>query len=92
MYVTDLVAPDTVNTMPEATIEAFADHGEIAGDTVTANYADAQQVIDRLAALGIEYDDVVAGARATRAWRSSRSPGTSCSTPSATALDDGAPQ
>ncbi len=60
MYVTNLVAPDTVNTMPEGTIEAFADHGELEGDTVRGSYADAQDVIDRLAALGIEYDDVIA--------------------------------
>ena len=59
MYVVDLVAPDTVNTMPEGTIEATADHGEITGDAVTSNYADAQGVIDKLDELGISYDDVV---------------------------------
>jgi transaldolase len=59
MYVVDLIAPDTVNTMPEGTIEATADHGEITGDTVTPNYADAQGVIDKLDELGISYDDVV---------------------------------
>jgi transaldolase len=59
MYVVDLVAPGVVNTMPEATIHAVADHGAITGDTVRANYADAQQVLDSLAALGIDYDDVV---------------------------------
>ena len=47
MYVDELVAPGTVNTMPEATIDALADHGEITGDTVTDDYDDAQQVIDR---------------------------------------------
>ena len=46
--------------MPEATLDAFADHGEIRGDTVTGAYADAQKVLDELAALGIDYDDVVA--------------------------------
>ena len=35
LYVTELVAPNTVNTMPETTLDAVADHGEIAGDTVT---------------------------------------------------------
>jgi transaldolase len=60
LYVTNLVAPDTVNTMPEGTIDAVADHGEIEGDTVTGGYAEAQDVIDRLSALGIEYDDVIA--------------------------------
>jgi transaldolase len=59
MYVVDLVAKETVNTMPEATIEATADHGEIDGDQVTPNYADAQQVLDRLEKIGISYDDVV---------------------------------
>jgi transaldolase len=59
MYVVDLVAPDTVNTMPEATIEATADHAEIDGDTVTTNYDDADQVMAGLEKLGISYDDVV---------------------------------
>jgi transaldolase len=59
MYVVDLVAPDTVNTMPEATIEATADHAEITGDTVTTNYDDADQVMAGLEKLGISYDDVV---------------------------------
>lgn len=60
MYVTDLVVPDTVNTMPEKTLEAFADHGEVDGDQVRPHYDDAQQVMDRLAAVGIDYDDVIA--------------------------------
>jgi transaldolase len=60
MYVEELIAPGVVNTMPEATIHAFADHGEVRGDTVTGYYADAQRVLDDLAGLGIEYDDVVA--------------------------------
>ncbi len=60
MYVVQLVAPGTVNTMPEATLEAVADHGTIRGDTVTPSYAGAQQVLDDLAAAGIDYDDVVA--------------------------------
>jgi transaldolase len=59
MYVTQLVAPDIVNTMPSATLEAVADHGEITGNTVTGNYADAKAVLDRLAAIGVDYDDVV---------------------------------
>jgi transaldolase len=59
MYVVDLVAANTVNTMPEATLDAVADHGQLQGDQVTGNYADAQQVLDRLAAIGIDYDDVV---------------------------------
>jgi len=59
MYVVELTAPDTVNTMPEATIDAAAEHAKIDGDQVTGHYADAQQVIDALATLGIEYDDVI---------------------------------
>jgi transaldolase len=58
-YVVELVAPGTVNTMPEATLEAMADHGEVRGDTVRGAYADAQAVLDRLAELGVDYDDVV---------------------------------
>lgn len=59
MYVTDLVVPNTVNTMPEKTMQAVADHGEITGDQVTPHYADAQAVIDGLEAEGISYDEVV---------------------------------
>ena len=58
-YVVDLVAPGVVNTMPEATLDAVADHGKIRGDTIRGHYEEAQQVLDRLAALGIDYDDVV---------------------------------
>ncbi|MEP6598298.1 MAG: transaldolase [Actinomycetota bacterium] len=59
MYVVELVAPNTVNTMPEATMEAVADHGVIRGDTVRGTYADAQKVLDDLDSIGIGYDDVV---------------------------------
>ncbi|PZS30735.1 MAG: transaldolase, partial [Pseudonocardiales bacterium] len=58
-YVLDLVAPGVVNTMPEATLDAVADHGTFTGDTITGGYAEAQAVLDRLAAIGIDYDDVV---------------------------------
>ena len=58
-YVVELVAPGTVNTMPEATLEAVFDHGTVRGDTVTAAYDDAQGVLDRLKAAGVDYDDVV---------------------------------
>jgi transaldolase len=60
MYVEDLIAPGVVNTMPEGTIQDFADHGETPGDTVTGRYAEAQRVLDDLAGLGIDYDDVTA--------------------------------
>jgi transaldolase len=59
MYVEELIAPGVVNTMPEATIHAFADHGEVRGDTITTNYGDAKKVLDDLAGLGIQYDDVI---------------------------------
>jgi transaldolase len=59
MYVVDLVAANVVNTMPEATLHAVADHGVLRGDTISATYADAQSVLDRLAAIDIDYDDVV---------------------------------
>jgi transaldolase len=59
LYVTELVAKDTVNTMPGATLEAVADHGVITGDTVTGSYPEAAKVLDDLARLGIDYDDVV---------------------------------
>jgi transaldolase len=58
MYVTELVAPNTVNTMPEKTIEAVADHGVIRGDTVTGTRDAAQEVFDKLEAVGIDLRDV----------------------------------
>ncbi|MGH8961970.1 MAG: transaldolase [Jatrophihabitantaceae bacterium] len=58
-YVVDLVARGVVNTMPEATLRAVADHGVVPADSVRGHYADAQQVLDRLRALGIDYDSVV---------------------------------
>lgn len=60
MYVTDLAVANTVNTMPEKTMQAFADHGEVQGDQVTTQYEDARQVMDALAEVGIDYDDVIA--------------------------------
>jgi transaldolase len=58
-YVTGLVARDVVNTMPEATLNAVADHGDIPDDSIHGTYAQSQAVLDDLAALGIDYDDVV---------------------------------
>jgi transaldolase len=58
IYVEELIAPGTVNTMPESVIKAFEDHGEVRGDTVTGSYAAAQKVMDDIAALGVDYDDV----------------------------------
>jgi transaldolase len=58
MYVTELVAPHTVNTMPEKTIEAVAEHGEIAGDAVTGRAAEAQELFDQLSEVGVDLPDV----------------------------------
>jgi transaldolase len=60
MYVVDLAAPNTVNTMPAKTMKAVADHGQIAGDQITGNYDDARNVLDALERLGINYADVTA--------------------------------
>jgi transaldolase len=59
MYVTELVVANSVNTMPEKTLQAFADHGEVRGDQVSGTKAEAQQVFGDLHELGIEFDDVV---------------------------------
>lgn len=58
LYVTELVAPGVVNTMPEKTLEATFDHGEVTGDTITAHYDDARAVFAGLADLGIDFADV----------------------------------
>jgi transaldolase len=59
MYVVELVAPDTVNTMPEATLDAVGDHAQLRGNTIAGTYDEARAVIDSLNGLGIEYDDVI---------------------------------
>jgi len=59
-YVVDLVAPDTVNTMPEKTLDAVADHGVVRGDTVRPYYNDARAAFSALAGVGIDLADVVA--------------------------------
>ena len=59
LYVTELVADHTVNTMPSKTLEATVDHGELRGDTVTGGYAEAQQMLDDLERVGVSYPEVV---------------------------------
>ncbi|MGW4984262.1 transaldolase [Streptomyces mirabilis] len=59
LYVDELVAPGTVNTMPEATLNATADHGDIHGDAVTGGYAQARADLAAVEGLGISYDEVV---------------------------------
>ena len=58
-YVTGLVAPDVVSTMPEATLDAVADHGQIPDDSIHGTYDQSQGVLRELAALGIDYHNVV---------------------------------
>jgi len=60
LYVTDLVAADLVNTMPEKTMMAVADHGEITGDTITSELSAAEVFMTELAAAGVDFDDVTA--------------------------------
>ncbi|MBD2760284.1 transaldolase [Yimella sp. cx-573] len=60
MYVVDLAAPNTVNTMPPKTLEAVADHGQVDGDQVTGYYERAREVLAQLDSFGVDYNDVVA--------------------------------
>ena len=59
MYVDGLVAPQEVNTMPEATLDATADHGRITGNTIQGGYDEAREVLAALKEAGVDYDDVV---------------------------------
>jgi transaldolase len=59
LYVDDLIAPNVVNTMPEATLDAVADHGAVTGDTVRGTYDQARADIEAVEKLGISYADVV---------------------------------
>ena len=59
MYVDDLVVENTVNTMPEKTLDAVRDHSQIRGDQVRPHYDDAQQVMADLKDAGVDYDDVI---------------------------------
>ncbi|MEO7752524.1 MAG: transaldolase [Terracoccus sp.] len=59
LYVTGLVAPHVVNTMPGTTLDATADHADVTGDTITSGYAEASTVLDDLDAQGISYSEVV---------------------------------
>ncbi|MEZ0163592.1 transaldolase [Kineococcus sp. LSe6-4] len=59
LYVTGLVAPNTVNTMPGKTLDATVDHAEVTGDTIRGSYGESQEVLDALERLGISYTEVV---------------------------------
>ena len=58
VYVEELIGPETVNTMPEETIQAFEDHGEVA-PTLERDVDEAHRVFDQIAEAGVDYDDVV---------------------------------
>jgi transaldolase len=58
LYVEELIGPETVNTMPEETIRAFQDHGEV-GPTLERDLDEAKRVFERIAEAGVDYDDVV---------------------------------
>src|SRR5215207_9427568 len=58
-YVVELVTKGVVNTMPQATLAAVANHGSIRGDTIRLFYTDARQVLRDIAAVGVDYDDVM---------------------------------
>jgi transaldolase len=60
MYVEELIGPETVNTMPLETVEAFQDHGEVRGDTVLKGVGKAKKLLVELRDVGVDYDDVVA--------------------------------
>jgi transaldolase len=57
-YVVELIAPETVNTMPQATLDALIDHGVVRGNSISARYADAVDVFRELSALGISLDQI----------------------------------
>jgi transaldolase len=59
-YITGLVAPNTVNTIPDKTLQTFAEHGALTGDTITGTAPQAQAVFDRLTAAGVNLAQVFA--------------------------------
>jgi len=58
LYVEELIGPDTVNTIPVKTLDAFRDHGRVRGDTITSDLAEARQSLAALARLGIDLDAI----------------------------------
>ena len=59
MYVEELIGSETVNTMPLETVQAFQDHGAVKPNSILDGVADAQKLVERLAEVGVDYDDVV---------------------------------
>ena len=60
LYVTELIAPNLVNTMPEKTMEAVFDHGTVVTDSITSKYEESREILSSIENLGISYDEVVA--------------------------------
>jgi transaldolase len=58
-YVVDLVAPGVINTMPEATLRAVADHGDVPGDSIHDHYQDSAEVLARDEALGMNLKEAL---------------------------------
>jgi transaldolase len=58
LYVEELIGPETVNTMPPATMDAFRDHGRVRGDTLLGNARATTEAFERLRAVGIDFDRV----------------------------------
>jgi transaldolase len=59
LYVEELIGPETVNTMPLETIQAFQDHGEVRGDTVIQGVDEARRLLEQLEEAGVSYDEIV---------------------------------
>ena len=59
LYVSQLVAPNTVNTVPAKTLDYFAEHGEVVGDTISGTYDESNKVLNDIEAQGVSYNDVV---------------------------------
>ena len=57
-YVVELIAPDTVNTMPQSTLDALIDHGDVRGNAISGKYPEAVEVLQGLSALGISLDQI----------------------------------
>ena len=59
MYVEELIGPETVNTMPVETVQAFQEHGEVRADTILQGVDEARQLLEELREAGVDYGDVV---------------------------------
>ena len=59
LYVSGLVAPNTVNTVPEKTLNAFAEQGKVSGNTISGTYDESEKILNDIEALGISYNEVV---------------------------------